>query len=61
MNFTKFEQQAVVKFFFLDKKTWSEIHQNLVRVYGDDALSINTVQRWIRNFKRGDFDLKDDP
>jgi len=55
------EQRAVVKFFFLDNKSLSEIHENLLRVYGGCALSLSTVKYWIRKFKRGNLSINDDP
>jgi len=32
----------------------TQIHDELVNAEGEDALSLRTIQRWIRKFKDGD-------
>ena len=48
-------------FFFHSKKTASEAHRELQKVYGDAALSETTCRDWFRRFKDGDFDVDDRP
>ena len=39
----------------------AEAHQELLKVYGDAALSETTCRDWLRRFKDGDFDVDDRP
>ena len=47
------EQRVVVKFYTLLQKENSEIHLDLVKAFGDDALSLRTVQKWAKHFREG--------
>ena len=40
------------------KKTAAESHRMLVEAYGDHALSQTQCKKWFRNFKAGDFDIR---
>jgi len=42
-------------FFFLQGKTWKEIHAILTETLGEYAPSYATVKNWVAQFKRGDF------
>jgi len=42
-------------FFFLQGKTWKEIHAILTETLGEHAPSYATVKNWVAQFKRGDF------
>ena len=48
-------------FFFHQKKTATEAHWELQKVYEDAVLSETTFHDWSRRFKGGDFDLDDRP
>ena len=37
----------------------TQIHDELVNAEGEDALSLRTIQRWIRTFKDGDESVSD--
>ena len=49
----KNEFRAVIKHFFLKKKTAMEIKAELDEVHGDSAPSYKTVCFWVNEFKRG--------
>ena len=51
--------REVLIFFFHSKKTATEAHRELQKVYGDIALSETTCRSWFRRFKDGDFDVDD--
>ena len=53
--------RGVLIFFFHSKKTATEAHRELQKVYGDAALSETTCHDWFRSFKDGDFDIDDHP
>jgi len=55
------EQRIVVKFCTLLRKSNTEIHSDLVRAYGDEALSLRTVQKWAKLFRDGRESTADDP
>ncbi|XP_067215882.1 uncharacterized protein [Linepithema humile] len=46
-------------FLFHQKKKAAEAHRLLVETYGEHAPVIRTCETWFRQFKSGDFDLKD--
>ncbi|GFQ69291.1 mariner Mos1 transposase [Trichonephila clavata] len=46
-------------FLFIQKKKAVESHSLLVETYGERASSIRTYETWFRQFKSGDFNLKD--
>ena len=51
--------QEVLIFFFHSKKTTTEAHRELQKVYGDAALSEITCRDWLCCFKDGDFNVDD--
>ena len=51
----------VLIFFFHSKKTATEAHRELQKVYGDADLSETTCCDWYRRFKDGDFNVDDRP
>ena len=53
--------REVLIFFFHSKKTATEAHRELQKVYGDAALSETTCRDWLHCFKNGDFDVDDRP
>ena len=53
--------REVLIFFCHSKKTASEAHRELQKVYGDAALSETTCRDWFRRFKDSDFDVGDRP
>ena len=53
--------RKVLIFFFHSKKTATEAHQELQKVYGVAALSETTCRDWFCRFKDGDSDVDDRP
>ena len=51
--------QHVLLFLFNQKKKAVESHRVLVETYGEHAPSIRTCETWFRQFKSGDFNVKD--
>lgn len=47
------EQRAVIRYLMRKNQTGREIHEELLNVYGDDALPFSTVQRWMTKFRAG--------
>lgn len=56
-----FEQRAVIRYLMRKNKKGSEIHDELVEVYGDDALAFSTVQSWITKFRAGRDSFENEP
>lgn len=54
------EQRANIKFCFKLGKTFTETHQMLMKVYGDNCLSRGRVHEWFTRFKEGRESLEDD-
>lgn len=54
------EQRANIKFCFKIGKSFTETHQLMKQVYGDDCLSRTSVFEWYKRFKDGREDLNDD-
>jgi histone-lysine N-methyltransferase SETMAR len=54
------EYRSVIKFFVLQKKTSSEIHQMLQATYLQDAPSLSTVKNWVNAFRGGRTSVFDD-
>ncbi|KAJ8951489.1 hypothetical protein NQ318_000185 [Aromia moschata] len=55
------EQRANIKFCFKLGKTFTETHQLMKQVYGDDCLSRGILHAWFTRFKEGRESLEDDP
>ena len=55
------EHRSVIKFLVRENTQVKDIHQRMVRVYGEDAPSLATVKRWAAEFKRGRESIEDDP
>jgi len=54
------EQRANIKFCFKLGKTFTETHQMMKQVYGDDCLSRSRIHEWFKRFQEGREDLEDD-
>lgn len=55
------KHRAVIEFLTKEDQCPKNIHQRMLRVYGDSAPSYATVKRWSAEFKRGRQSLEDDP
>ena len=55
------ETWAVIKFFFLQGKTPTEIHAILTETLGERTPSYATIKNWVAQFKHGDFSTCDAP
>lgn len=51
--------REVILFGFNWKKSAAKTHRILTEAYGEHAPAERTCQRWFRQFKEGDFDIKD--
>jgi len=62
-NFVLIKQhlREVLIFCFNWKKNVAEAHRMLVKVYGDTAPIDKSCREWFRQFKDGDFSVKDKP
>ena len=54
------EQRANIKFCFKLGKTFTETHQMMKKVYGDDCLSRSHIHEWFKRFEEGRKALVDD-
>lgn len=52
--------RGILLHYFIMKKRAAETHRILVDVYGDNAPSERTCQKWFARFKSGNFDLEDE-
>jgi hypothetical protein len=55
----RYQQRCVIKFLFLQGKRYKAIHHELAAVLAEEAVSGETVKRWCRRFKNGDFAIED--
>lgn len=55
------EHRAVIKFLTLQGKQADAILNEMTSVYGTEAPSLRTIQKWVSLFKRGRTSLEDDP
>lgn len=61
MIMDKVEYRSVIKFLFLQKKTPSEIHQEMLAVYKEECPSYDVVKHWCKQFKCGRVSVLDEP
>jgi histone-lysine N-methyltransferase SETMAR len=54
------EYRSVIRFFVLQQKTSSEIHELLQSTYQKDAPSLSTVKNWVNAFRGGRTSVFDD-
>jgi hypothetical protein len=47
------EQRIVIKFYTKFRKSFSDIHEDLQKVYGKAALSKGAISKWMKWFKDG--------
>lgn len=57
----KNEFRAVIKHFWMDGKTATEIRDILQKVHGTSTPSFSTISFWVSKFKRGRTSTKDEP
>lgn len=43
------------------KKSYVDILQHLLNVYGDETVDVGTVRQWVVHYCSGDSDVKDGP
>ena len=55
------EQRAYIKFRSLLKDSNRNIHNDLVKVCGDQALAYSTVRRWVQLFREERDSIEDEP
>ncbi|EGI63424.1 FLJ37770-like protein [Acromyrmex echinatior] len=55
-----FEQRANIKFCFKLGKTFTETHNLMKQVYGDNCVARASVYEWYTRFKNGREDINDD-
>jgi transposase len=55
------EQRYAIKFCAKLNKSLADTHQMIQEAYGDSALSYSQVSRWLKLFKNGREEVKDDP
>ena len=54
------EQRVVIKFYVLLDKSFTEIRDDLHKVYGDSCLANSAISKWMRPFTDGRESTKDD-
>ena len=57
---SKVEYRAVIRYLYLKRKTFKEIHDELADVYGSYAPSYVQFKFWVGEFKRGRTSLEDE-
>ena len=57
----KVEYRSVIKFLFLQKKTPTTIHEEMLAVYHNDCPSYDVVKHWCKQFKCGRLSIHDEP
>ncbi|CAJ0924556.1 unnamed protein product, partial [Mesorhabditis belari] len=61
MEDLKYRMRVCLWYDYKQDKTAAESHRDLLRVFGDEALSETQCKRWYRRFKEGDESLEDEP
>lgn len=56
----KCEQRAVIRFFHKKQKSASDIHKELMEVYGRNAISYVMVWKWCKKFEEGRTEVHDE-
>ena len=54
------EQRVVIKFYVLLGKSFTEIRDDLHKVYGDSCLANSAISKWMWRFKDGRESMEDD-
>ena len=60
-NFSELEQRTYIKFRTILEIPPKSIHDELVTICGEDALSYSTVRRWVSLFREGRTSVQDAP
>src|SRR5215469_17284062 len=60
-NMDKVEYRSVIKFFFLQKKGPSVIHQEMLAVYKEACPCYSVIKHWCRQFSCGRLSIYDEP
>jgi len=56
-----FRQCAVIEFLVKEEIPAADIHHRLQRLYGDVCMCASSVRRWVKHFKDGNTNIKDQP
>ena len=60
-SLTNSQMRAIIYYNFRRELSRQQCHEEMKRILGDTAPSLRTVERWYKQFKRGIFELEDDP
>jgi len=55
------KQRSVTECLFVEKMASTDIHQHSLTVYGDQAVDVSTVRRWVLRFSSGNSDSGSPP
>ena len=55
------EQRGVIRFLWANRKNPTEIHREMLDVYGDDCLDRSNIARWCSFFEKGRGNVADEP
>lgn len=55
------KQRCVIEFLHAENVKAVDIHRRLVNVYGDEAVDVSTVRRWVSRFRSNDCTVEDKP
>ena len=59
MEDQNFHYRHILLFYFKKGKNASQVFNKLCYVYGHDAVSLRSCQRWFEKFRSGNFSVKD--
>jgi histone-lysine N-methyltransferase SETMAR len=59
MNFEKEDIRKIIYFLWKENCTPPEMRTRINNVFGNETITSRTCQRWVSNFKNGNFEVKD--